>query len=283
MISMRQWLRTSRFLLFILLGMSLFWESCDNPVKQANKEDIALDTLPDQLSDSAGILIKNFQSADDNLASDFFFGGIESNEDKAICFRLNSNQTKAFFEELDQQKASAAPSDSIRIRIHMALFGKEGTKRSGKPNLTLLLDILKNGTDSALSDYVYPLRPFLQVGDRIISNKLADSLTTNWEKIPVENLAKQLYLNGDATNATNRIQYYTFNAKDTQDIYAYRKQNPGCGMFVYLGQLVEKDHVPLRVIIRLTKNLQTKPTEKNVLDGNGDNYEFATPCPNHCI
>jgi len=282
MTTVRQLSQTSKSLLFFLLLLSLFWQSCGNSTEQISpKETLAVDTLPDEVgSITAATLIKNFQSADDKLAGDFYFGGVESSDNRAVYFRLTPQQTNAFFEELQQQKASATPEDSVQIRIHLAFFGKEGTERPDQPNLTLLMDVVKNNkTSNALDHPYYPLRPFLRLDKRAISNKLADSLTQNWTKIPTENLVQQLYLNGKISDVKNRIQYYTFNNQDTEAIYAYWGRNPDCGMFIYLGQYEEKDHVPLRVIIRLTKNPNTLPQGKN--DG-GENFEFAAPCPPVC-
>lgn len=280
MTALCQLLRTSSFLLFIVLVMSLFWESCDNSKKQTSEATLAAaeDTLPDKLDAlKAATLIKNFQSADDQLTGDFYFGGDESANNKAVSFRLNPNQIKSFFEELKQQKTSAALGDSMQIRIHMALLGKNGSKRPGQPNLTLLMDVLKNGKTPSDHSH-YPLRPF-KVLNRAISGKLADSLTQEWNKIPAQNLVQQLYINGKISDVKNRIRHYTFNAQDTEAIYAYWGRNPDCGLFIYLGQYEEEDHVPLRVIIRLTPSPSTSPQGKN---GGEENFEFAGQCPPIC-
>lgn len=282
MTTTRQLSRTSKSLLFFVLLLSLFWQSCGNSNKQSSlNETLAVDTLPDEVrSITAATLIKNFQSADGSLTGDFYFSGVESIKNRAVHFRLNPDQTQVFFEKLNQLKTSAAPDDSIQIRIHMALFGEAGTKLPGQPNLTLLLNTIKISTNATDNDQVYfPLRPFVETGNRSISQNLADSLTMNWEKISVGNLARQLFVNGDTTNPEKRIRYYTFNTQDTEAIYAYRNQNPDCGMFIYLGQFEEENHVPMRVIIRLTKNPNTFPQGKN---GGEEDFEFASPCPPFC-
>lgn len=281
MTTTRQLSRTSKSLLFFVLLLSLFWQSCGNSNKQSSpNETLAVDTLPDEVrSITAATLIKNFQSADDKLAGDFYFGGDESSGNRAVCFRLNSSQVKSFFEELKQQKNVAAPGDSLQIRIHPALLGKEGSKRPDQPNLTLLMDILKNGKAPTADDHIYfPLRPRGGL-NQAISGKLADSLTQNWTEIPTENLVQQLYLNGKIGDVKNRIRHYTFNTQDTEAIYAYWGRNPDCGMFIYLGQYEEAGHVPFRVIIRLTPNPNTLPQGKN---GGEENFEFAGQCPPVC-
>ena len=282
MTALRQLLRTSGFLLSIVLIISLFCESCDNSRKQVPAADLAADTLQNKITTiKATALIKNFQSADGSLTSDFYFGGVESIKNRAVYFRLNPDQTQVFFEKLNQLKTSAEPDDSIQIRIHMALFGEAGTKLSGQPNLALLLNAIKISKNTVANDQVYfPLRPFVTTANRAISPNLADSLTMNWEKTSVGNLARQLFVNGDTTNPEKRIRYYTFNTQDTEEIHAYRNQNPDCGMFIYLGQFEEENHVPMRVIIRLTKNPNTFPQGKN---GGEEDFEFAAQCPPICL
>ena len=274
-----QFSKTPRVLLFILFLMSLFWESCNNSKKQTfATTSTATDTLPDKLDAlKSAALINNFQSADDQLSSDFYFGGDESPNNKAVSFRLNPNQIKSFFEELKQLKTSAAPGDSLQICTHMALLGEKGSKRSDQPNFTLLMNALKNGKAPIGDQSHYPLRP-IKMLNQAISGKLADSLTQEWKKIPAENLVQQLYLNGKIGDVKSRIQHYTFNAQDTEAIYAYWSRNPNCGLFIYLGQYEEVDHVAFRVIIRLTPNPNTSP------QGNGDdeNFEFAGQCPPVC-
>lgn len=280
MTALCQLLRTSRFILFIVLVMSLFWESCDNAKKQTSAATLAAaeDTLPDKLDAlKAATLIKNFQSADDQLTGDFYFGGDTSTKNKAVYFQLNSKQIESLFKEIKQQKIAAKPVDSMQIRVHMALLEKEGNKRPGQPNLTLLLDLIKNGKTSANGDHgYYPLRPFQKL-NHAISGQLADSLTQEWNKIPAENLVQQLYINGKISDVKNRIRHYTFNAQDTEAIYAYWGRNPDCGLSIYLGQYEEKDHVPMRVIIRLTPNASSQG--KN---GGEENFEFAGQCPPIC-
>lgn len=275
----RQLSKTSKGLLFTLLLMSFFGESCNNSKKQTTEEHLAADTLPDKVNTiKAATLIKNFQSADDQLTGDFYFGGLKSSN-KAVYFRLNPNQIQSFFEELKQQKTAAKSGDSIQIRIHMALLEEEGAKRPGQPNLTLLMDVLKNGKAPTAVDHShYPLRP-REGENQVIGDKLADSLTQEWKKIPAESLVQQLYLNSKISDVKNRIRHYTFNNKDTEAIYAYWNRNPDCGLFIYLGQYEEEDHVPLRVIIRLTPNPNTSPQGKNE---DGENFEFAGQCPPVC-
>ena len=275
-----QFSKPPRVPLFILLLMSLFWESCNNSKKQTFvTTSTATDTLPDKLDAlKAAALIHNFQSADDQLSGDFYFAGDESPNNKAVSFRLNPNQIKSFFEELNQLKTSAAPGDSLQICTHMALLGEKGSKRSDQPNFTLLMNVLKNGKSPIRDQSHYPLRPIKRL-NQAISGNLADSLTQEWKKIPAENLVQQLYLNGKIGGGVkSRIRHYTFDAQDTEAIYAYWSRNPNCGLFIYLGQYEEVDHVPFRVIIRLTPNPNTSP------QGNGDdeNFEFAGQCPPVC-
>ncbi|WP_373552328.1 hypothetical protein [Haliscomenobacter sp.] len=264
---------------FILLALGLFSESCGNTQQQSKNLVTSVDTLPDSMASRAIALIDNFRSSNGDISSDFFTDGRKSLQNKAIYFRLNPNQARAFFEELSRQKASAASGDSIRIGVQMGLFGAAGTRRPTRPNLTLLLDILKNSQAPAPEDYAFPLRPFKKLGDQIITNGKADTLTQNWKNISVNDITKQLYLNSDSSNPENRIKYYTFNAKDTENIYRYAQRNNNCSLYIYLGQLIQNDHVPLRVIIRLTPNQYTVPID----DEGEEDFEFAAPCPNHCI
>jgi hypothetical protein len=275
-----QFSKTPRVLLFILLLMSLFWESCNNSKKQTfATTSTANDTLPDKLDAlKAATLIKNFQSADDQLSGDFYFGGDESPSNKAVSFRLNPNQIKSFFEELKQLKTSAAQGDSLQICTHMALLEEKGSKRSDQPNFTLLMNVLKNGKAPIGDQSHYPLRPIKGL-NQAISGNLADSLTQEWKKISAENLVQQLYLNGKISDAQDRIRHYTFNAQDTEAIYTFWSRNPNCGLFIYIGQYKEVDHVPFRVIIRLTPNPNTSPQGNN---GDEENFEFAGQCPPVC-
>lgn len=286
MTSMRQWLRTSRFLLFILLGMSLFWESCDNAVKQAQSRVSSVkDTLPDTLSTQGLTIIDNFDGASGDLGPDFIFDG---SQDKATYFRLNEHQTKPFFDELEKIMNSPNLNDSARIRVHLGLYAKKGTRENGRPNLSVLMSILNNDVDPSARPLYFPLRvlpnqaPSSGFNWIVITNKLADSLTNNWKNTSIGNINKQLYQNSDPSTLRKRIQYYTFNSSDTKDIYEYRKKNPDCGFYLYLGVFDESEHVPLRVIVRLTKNRSARPTSESDDDGDGDNYEFAVQCPPVC-
>ena len=272
--------KTSRVLLLVLLPISLFWESCNNAKKQTFAETLdATDTLSDKLDAlKAAALINNFQSANDQLTGDFYFGGDESPINKAVYFRLNPNQIKSFFEELKQLKTSAAPNESLQICTHMALLGENGSKQPDQPNFTLLMNVLKNGKPPIGDHSHYPLRPIKGL-NQAISGNLADSLTQEWQNITAENLVQQLYINGKISDVQDRIRHYTFNAQDTEAIYTYWAQNPNCGFFIYLGQYEEVDHVPFRVIIRLTPNPGTFPQGKNE---NGENFEFAGQCPPVC-
>lgn len=283
MTSLRQLLRSSTcFLLFILLGMSLFWESCDNLGKQANDRPVAIpDTLPDVIYDAETIK-DNFKNSSGDLGPDFI---IDGSMDKATYFRLNENQTKKFYKILDSIKTNLPTSDPVRIRVQLGLFQKEGIAIGGRPNLSLLLYLFVNKADSAARTCYFPLRVLPnQAGPWIsIPNGEADSLTNNWKITPKDVINKQLYENQDTSDPKKRIQYYTFNSSDTKDIYTYRINHPNCSFYLYLG--IYNEEVPLRVIVRQTKDLMTTPSKSKTRsygDGDDENYEFSVQCPNVC-
>ena len=281
MISMRQWLRTSRFLLFILLGMSLFWESCDNAVKQLPTDASSADTLPNKLkSTAANDLFNNFLEYQENVDKDFFFDADTISEKKVLSFQLNKDQAAAFFEELnDLKNKQASRIDSIRIRVRMAFHGKEGEKWSERSNFIPVLELVVNKEGS--TGNFYPLRSHSLVHQRIISSPEADSLMQNWEKVPVKDITKQLYLDKQPEKPENRIRYFTFGAKDTEDIYQHQKMLAGkkkpCLFFIHLGQLEAQGDVGLRTIIHLTSRSITTSQD----DGDED-FEFSAPCPHFC-
>lgn len=282
MTSMRQWLRTSRFILFILLGMSLFWESCGNSKKKLSTINPAVDTLPNILTrPAADSFFKNFRNQMGNVDGDFFFNGDTSLNNKVCSFGLNNAQAKDFFKELDSLKESGK-NDSIRIRVRMAFRGKEGAKLAGESNFFPVLELI---VDTVGTGVFYPLRsnPRLQADTRI-SRKEADTLIKNWKKLPTKDITEQLFLDEKPNTLKNKIKYFTFNPVDTDSIYHYQKnlaKNEPCFIFIHLGQLKAKGDVGLRNIIHLTR----KPfsSKGSVTQDDGDDYfEFSAPCPNHC-
>ena len=279
---MCQLLRTSRFILFILLVMSLFWESCDNSTKPLPPNNPGVDTLPNILSPTAeDSFINNFQSQKGNVDRDFFFNGDTSLNNKVCSFRLNNAQAKDFFKELASLKESGK-NDSIRIRVRMAFRGKEGTKLTGKSNFFPVLELI---VDTVGTGIFYPLRsnPRLEI-DTKISRKEADTLIKNWKKLPTKDITKQLFLDNEPNTLKNRIQYFTFNSVDTDSIYHYQKnlaKNEPCFIFIHLGQLKAKGDVGLRNIIHLTRKPFSSKGSATQDDGD-DYFEFSSPCPHVC-
>lgn len=285
MTSMRQWLRTSRFILFILLGMSLFWESCGNSKKKLSTINPAVDTLPNILTrPAADGFFKNFRNQKGNVDRDFLFNGDTSLNNKVCSFRLNNVQAKDFFKELASLKESGK-YDSIRIRVRMAFRGKEGTKLTGKSNFFPVLELI---VDTVGTGVFYPLRsnPRLPISMMIkINPKEADTLIKNWKNLPIKDITKQLFLDEQPETPENRIQYFTFGTADTEDIYKHQKmlaeKKKPCLFFIHLGQLEALGDVGLRTIIHLTSSQNMSKGSASQDEGDED-FEFSAPCPHHC-
>ena len=122
--------QSSGFVLFTLIGFSLFYESCDNVSnKPSNEERLSkVDTLPDSVTTQGVTMMTYFDTARGDLSQDFLF---DDGQDKATYFRLNKNQASAFFKELERKmKKKSADGDSVWIRVFPGLQSKAGTKQN---------------------------------------------------------------------------------------------------------------------------------------------------------
>lgn len=290
--------------LFVLITLGLLWCTSDNSSKQQKiANPPSSDTLPNHLgSDMATVLIEHYLSSkDENVDDNFFFDGKKEEADKVVSFRLNPNQAADFFEDLDKlQKGKIQPKDSVRIRIWMAFRGKNGEKWGKGTNLAPLIELIVN--DKNPSGNFYPLRPFksdfiplftMLYSDttkhrlRSIPPSEARALVVNWDSVHVDDVTEQLYLDKKNGVPGDRLQFYTFDSKDTEAIYQYQTKLAGikkpCYFYIHLGKLQERGYADLRTIIHLDDN----PIPKNkkdlaVTDDEPPYFEFAMQCPPLC-
>lgn len=281
MTSMRQCLQTSRFLLFILLVMSLFGESCNNPAKP-RKANSSLDTLH---LPKAMHLIDYYLQSQGDIDADFYFekDTIESAE-RLTFFTMDPGQLAFLFKEMDSLNPTPNTADSVRIRIHFAFHGKAGTRWDTRPNLSLLIELISN--KSGQSERVfYPLHPNDKrvIPLSSISDTIALALVQEWLNLPTDSITDEIYLNHKIGIQEDRLRYFTFDAKDTYHIYQFLKKNqPKNYLSVYFGKLENQpDHIPLRTIIRVTNN-GTGIGKETAFDEGDEDYEFSVQCPNHC-
>lgn len=281
MTSMRQWLQTSRFLLFILLAMSLFGESCDNTAKQSTANS-SLDTLH---LPKAMPLIDYYLQSQGDVDADFYFekDTIEPTE-KVTFFAMDSNQLAFLLQEMDRLKPTPNTADSVRIRIYFAFQGKEGTHWNARPNLNPLIELI-SGKSGQSERVFYPLHPSNErvIPLSTITDSLAHALVQEWLNLPADSITDELYLNHKIGIKKDRLRYFTFVAKDTYDIYQFLTKNkPKNYLSVYFGKLENQpDHIPLRTIIHVTNN-GAGIGKKTALDDGDENYEFSAQCPHHC-
>ncbi|MEM7087139.1 MAG: hypothetical protein AAF489_13210 [Bacteroidota bacterium] len=302
-------------LLSCLVLLSLCWTSCKDPGQTVSKEKTAPEKtsittiLPDSLSSTKGKAHMEFFSAIETteLATGFFFNGVEEQEKKVVSLKLDDKQIEGLYQRLETAQATNAAT----LQVSMALVGSEDNPVAvaGQANFTALLSLVSEGESS---NYYYPLSAFpsdlCQAFEQLygwqdnadcpdiencgddgqinISPECACDLINNWQSIPIGRVAEQLYTNKDTSSEKNRIQYYTFDSDDTQAIYEYLKNlkttKKKSYLYIHLGQLVGNDCVPLRMIIHLDDN----PIDPTKIPARADDapayFEFARPCPPAC-
>lgn len=312
-----------RFLLAIPLLLALLLVSCKQEKQpaeaQVEPQKAKVPTEPAALPDSItqAIATKHIDLFKDaqmgSLDDDFFFGGNTDNAAKVISFRLDQEQGPAFFARLDAAQNTAK---EVLLRIHPALSTEDQSEAIfNRPNIELLVELV---VDSVPQQIYYPLRAFnspfladfeqlyawqdtstaicpieLDCGHEGVINqakvgaKCARELVSNWDAVPLKEIAQQLYVEQDTVSPTKRLQYYTFSAADTKLVHQYQKQlvqdGKSCFFYLHFGQLAgEIDCVPLRTIIHLDDN----PIDVGLLPERTNDehayFEFALPCPKFC-
>lgn len=305
-----------------LVIFSLCWTSCEDASQTSADEKASqvqtkatpkLNALPDSLNEGDRATYQGFFSAvnETGLTNAFFFDGAEQLEKKVVSLQLDSLQIEGFYQRL---KAAQGDSTST-LQIDMALVhsGNAPMPIQGQANFTTMLTLMSN--DPNTTEISYPLDAFssnftadfeqlygwqddsdcpviedctnsqLPVGISI-SAKCTKELVDNWEATPVNQVIEQLYVNKDTSSAANRIQYYTFDAVDTENIYQHldtlKSESKPLYFYLHLGQLVGQDCVPLRMIIHLDDNpIDAQNIPERAKDG-AAYFEFAKPCPKLC-
>lgn len=292
------------FLFVILCSLGV---SCHNKKSPVSLQ-VYQDTLSDILDSSeAKIFEANYYDAKNNqLDRDFYFDPGGSKQQKVIAFYLNPAQQQAFFQELVDFKNAQQDTtykDSVSLRIHLASITKKGFKKHKHSNIAPLLQIVNTKT-YINSEYYYSLRAFYNPDTSTLTNasmerfnplsaikkRQVHQFVDSWLKVPFDSISDQVCIRDPQKTNCERVNYYTVDASDTQDIYRFllkhKKSNKFNSYFnVYFGVEKGNGKVNLRTITHIsTKQVREKgkaPLNIGEEDGEED-FEFPAPCPPVC-
>lgn len=290
---LRQIIQTTRFLFFISIGMSLFWESCGRLKSPELQEDCPLDTLH---FPKASTLMYYYLESYGELDTNFYFGNnLNDPLYKVLHYSMDTCQLKYFISELERLKPTPHTKDPVRIRVHCAFLGPDGTKNSKNSNASLLVELISSKIKPSERVF-YPLHPHKAlnkahlsanngpVDQARISDSLAGALYFRWANLPAKKITNQLYPEQTRVALGDRLKYYTFNVSDTYEVYQFLVANKPQVSFAVLFGIEDVDlKIPLRTIIRVSNTLLDLAAGAPLNDDDGDeDYEFAVQCPNQC-
>lgn len=322
-LGIKQRLGLFRFFVTALL-LTLIGVSCENASQQKDTANDATETpaekepavelppLADSLSSAeAATLIQFFQAESlADLSKNFFFGGNINSFSRVISLQLNPAQQNAFYKRLDAAKQNS--TQAVSLQVHMALRTGGSTETVLEaPNVVPLLVLALDNTPDTV---YYPIRPFSSVfltsfkelygwqeestdacppelgcgAEQFpIGSNCVEELVSNWNSTPEADIIKQLYVNQNTTDTSDRIRYYTFDTEDTQEIYAQinrlKEMEKSYYFYLHFGQLPGgSDCIPFRNIIHIDDN----PIASNLIPARAKDvkayFEFAKPCPPYC-